>query len=283
MIRYNQVSERAFLLVDRETFAFQAHHGIVLRARTHLQLHLPVERVHGDLSAQYGGIKVDSDVGIEVVLLPFEHGVIAYHERDVQIPVRSSVGTLSSVSFQFNYLPVCHTCRYGDAERLASHGERLLVRDRGFPKRKLKLRLDILSAKRTFASSARGSSMPEQFLEEIGESAGVSAESVHVRSSEAAGEVLSVGRIPILRASRSASALISLPLGFELIGVFPVLPVSVVFLTLLGVAQYLVGFVYRLKLLLRARVVRIQVRVILTRQLTVCLLDIVLSCRFVNS
>ena len=105
MIRYQQVAETAFLLVDRKAFALQAHHRAVLRAGTHLQFHLPVERIHRDLAAQHSRVKVDGDIGIQVVVFPLEYRVIAHYERDVQVAVRTSVGTFPAMAFQLDDLP----------------------------------------------------------------------------------------------------------------------------------------------------------------------------------
>ena len=65
-------------------------------------------------------------------------------------------------------------------------------------------------------------------------------------------------------------------LSFELVGMFPVFTVLVVFLPFFRVAQYFIGFVDLLEFPVSIRIVRIQVRMIFTGQLLVRFFDVVL-------
>ena len=167
---------------------------------------------------------------------------------------------------------------------LVAYGEHLLVGLRGVAEREVEFGLVILAAEASLRAPSAPTAMSEEFLEEVGESAGMAAR-----------ELLPVGRIPIgavavgvealsaAEASEAACLLAGLLLRLELVGMLPVLAVLVVLLTLLGVAQHLVCLVDGLKLFLGRGVVRVQVRMKLARQLAVRLLDVVLRCRFVHS
>jgi len=61
----------------------------------------------------------------------------------------------------------------------------------------------------------------------------------------------------------------------ELVGMLPIFPVLIVFLSFFGIAQHLVGFVNLLKFFAGVRIIRIQVRVHLTGQLAVRLFDLI--------
>lgn len=156
-------------------------------------------------------------------------------------------------------------------------------------KGKMKFSIKVLSTESGRALSP--APMSEHRFEEIRETTGI-----------ASGEPFTtVGRIPICsvairesltcttESSESAGTAIATCLllcsflSFELISMFPVLPVFVILLTFLGVTQYFIGFIYLLKLVLCTRVIRVQVRMILTGQLTKSLFYIILRSTFVNS
>lgn len=97
----------------------------------------------------------------------------------------------------------------------------------------------------------------------------------------------SVSRIPIGTVSTGSTTstlrTISFLPGLKLIGVFPLLSIGIVFLSLLGVAQYFVGLIQLLEFLLGRGVIGIQIGVIFASQLSVCFLNIVLSCVFIDA
>ena len=84
-------------------------------------------------------------------------------------------------------------------------------------------------------------------------------------------------------AAKAATLLaVLLPLSLELIRMFPILPVLVVFLTLFRIAKHLVRLIDLLKLTMSVGIVRIQVRVILPSQLLIGFLDIILRSVLVH-
>ena len=90
----------------------------------------------------------------------------------------------------------------------------------------------------------------------------------------------SASRGPVSPASVTKSAttllLVTLFLSFKLVRMFPVLAVLVILFPFLRITQYFVRLINLLKTLLGIRIVRIQVRVILSGQFLKSLLDIIL-------
>ena len=117
-------------------------------------------------------------------------------------------------------------------------------------------------------SPSAASPRTEQGLEEIREFPVTS----HTRES--------ASRRPVSPTSITKSAttllLVTLFLGFELVCMFPVLAVLVILFPFLRITQYFVRLINLLKTLLGIRIVRIQVRVILSGQFLKSLLDIIL-------
>lgn len=112
----------------------------------------------------------------------------------------------------------------------------------------------VLSAE-TVAVSASATHAAEHLFEEVGEFAAV-AGAAPVGSSA----------LPVLILA------ILLLLGFELVGVFPVFSILVIFLPFLRVAEHLIGFIYFLKLAVSVRIIRVQVGMVFPRKLFVRLL-----------
>ena len=50
----NQITKRTLLLVDRESFSFQADFRIILRTRLDCQLNLSIQRIYNLFSTQNG-------------------------------------------------------------------------------------------------------------------------------------------------------------------------------------------------------------------------------------
>ena len=123
----------------------------------------------------------------------------------------------------------------------------------------------VLSAE-TVAASASATHAAEHLFEEVGEFAAV-AGAAPVGSSA----------LPVLVLA------ILLLLGFELVGVFPVFSILVIFLPFLRVAEHLIGFIYFLKLAVSVRIIRVQVGMVFPRKLFVRLFDVVLRSAFVYS
>ena len=94
----------------------------------------------------------------------------------------------------------------------------------------------------------------------------------------------SLAAIALGEATAKAATLLAilLPLSLELIRMFPILPVLVVFLTLFRIAKHLVRLIDLLKLTMGVGIVRIQVRVILPSQLLIGFLDIILRSVLVH-
>ena len=72
-------------------------------------------------------------------------------------------------------------------------------------------------------------------------------------------------------------------LGFKLISMLPVLTIFIIFLSFFRITQHLIRLVDSLKLILGRSIVRIQVRMVLARQLAERSLDVILRCLFVHS
>ena len=184
-------------------------------------------------------------------------------EGDIQITCRSAVYTRSSLSSQLDGLPVGDTGRDGDTQVLTVYGDDLLVCLGSVCQRDLQLCRVVLSAE-TVAASASAAHASEHLFEEVGEFAAVT------------------GAAPVGSSALSILVLaILLLLGFEFVSVFPVFSVLVIFLPFLRVAEYLIGFIYFLKLAVSVRIIRVQVGMVFSRKLFVRLFDVVLRSAFV--
>ena len=108
------------------------------------------------------------------------------------------------------------------------------------------------------------------------------AEAARQKGLEPLAMIMMLQREPNLTAKAATLLAILLPLSLELIRMFPILPVLVVFLTLFRIAKHLVRLIDLLKLTMGVGIVRIQVRVILPSQLLIGFLDIILRSVLVH-
>ena len=108
------------------------------------------------------------------------------------------------------------------------------------------------------------------------------AEAARAKGLEPLAMIMMLQREPNLTAKAATLLAILLPLSLELIRMFPILPVLVVFLTLFRIAKHLVRLIDLLKLTMGVGIVRIQVRVILPSQLLIGFLDIILRSVLVH-
>ena len=148
----------------------------------------------------------------------------------------------------------------------------------------------ILPAETGIGTASAARTMTEHLFEEVWETTGITAR-----------KFLAVGRIPIRTASvrtksrtrtsktgtsksPEASGLLLCPLlRLKLVGMFPVFTIFIIFLSLFRITQHLIRLVDSLKLILGRSIVRIQVRMVLARQLAERFLDVILRCLFVHS
>jgi len=149
----------------------------------------------------------------------------------------------------------------------------------------------ILSAETGIGTASTTCTVTEHLLKEVREASGIAAR-----------KLLPVGRIPVSASVRAESGtgtakpgsaessiasrtrLLPCPLlRFKFISMFPVLAIFIIFLPFFRITQHLIRLIDSLKLILSRRVIRIQVRMMLTRQFAERLLNVILRCRFVHS
>ena len=118
----------SFFLIDRESLAFQTHFRSILSLRFDLQFHFTVQRINDFITTQYSSIKVYFHVYVQVIAQTLEYRVFGNDESDIQVPGRTSVHTFSSVTFQFNHLPVGHTCGNGNTYLFTIDSQYLFMR-----------------------------------------------------------------------------------------------------------------------------------------------------------
>src|SRR6266702_2442404 len=123
------------------------------------------------------------------------------------------------------------------------------------------LGFDILASHGKASAPARTATAAKQAFEEITKSTG---------APPAAKEVAEVAKLDIRTFPVRRRP--------EVLPRFPVRPKLVVFLALVGIGQNLVSFVYLFKLLFGGFISRIDVGMILARQLAIRALDFILSC-----
>src|SRR5690606_21815102 len=163
-----------------------------------------------------------------------------------------------AVALDADGLPVLHPGGDGDADGLAVHGERLLFGACGGAQVHAQLGVVVVPAEAR-AAAALAEHGAEDVLEVLFRPGALPAEGIAALASGKAA------------ACRGLFALRRL----DLVGVLPLVAVPVVLPAAFGVAQHLVGLVDLLELALGLLVVGVEVGMVLARQPTVGLLDLV--------
>lgn len=126
-VGHYHVTELPFFLINGESFSFQPYLRVVLGSRFDLEFDFAVHCLDDLFATENGGVQVQRSGDVQVITHPFEPAVFRDVEGDIQIACRSAVYTRSSLSSQFDGLPVGDTGRDGDTQVLTVYGDDLLV------------------------------------------------------------------------------------------------------------------------------------------------------------